>query len=72
MDRQIASVAEDNGVAVLAFSVVAHSTGRVLSREIHIGLRHAFHLDAVSWVGDRAVKRHDVPEGTIPSPTGQG
>jgi hypothetical protein len=49
MDGQIASVAEDNSITVLAFSVVAHSTSGVLSRKVHVGFRHTFHLGIVCW-----------------------
>lgn len=51
MDRQIASIAEDNSVAVLAFSIVTHRTSGVLSRKVHVGFRHALHLHIVLLVG---------------------
>jgi len=57
MDRQIAPVAEDDGVTVLAFSVIAHSTCRVLSRKVHIGFRHAFHLAGVLLMGQATRQR---------------
>ena len=50
MDRQVASIAEDNSVAVLAFSIVAHRTSGVLSRKVHVGFRHALHLHIVLLV----------------------
>ena len=57
MDRQIAPVAEDNSVTVLAFSVVAYSTSGVLSRKVHVGFRDALHLHTVLLVGKVTRKR---------------
>jgi hypothetical protein len=47
MYRQIASIAEDNSITVLAFSVIAYRTGRVLRGQANVRFRHPFHLRRV-------------------------